>query len=64
MLKVPLHNVHIQSWLVKGLVKLVVRYQLHVKGVALIIGNDLAGEKVFPLPEVIENPMCDPGCYF
>ncbi len=40
--------------------KLAVRHQLPVKGVSLIIGNDLAGEKVLPLPEVIENPMCEP----
>ncbi len=60
VMKVPLHNVHIRSGLITGLVKLAVRHQLPVKGVSLIIGNDLAGEKVLPLPEVIENPMCEP----
>lgn len=59
VLKVPLHKVYIQSDLVTGFVKLAVRHQLPVKGVAVIIGNDLAGGKVLPYPEVIENPLCE-----
>ncbi len=39
VLKVPLHNVHIRSVLITGLVKLAVRHQLPVKGVSLIIGT-------------------------
>ncbi len=42
-----------------GLVKLAVRHKLPVKGVALFLGNDLAGGKVLPCPEVIESPVCD-----
>ncbi len=49
VLKVPLHNVYIRSGLVTGLVKLAVRHKLPVKGVALILGNDLAGGKVLPM---------------
>lgn len=30
-----------------------------MNGVALIIGNDLAGGKVLPFPEVIENTVYD-----
>lgn len=59
VLKVPLHNVYIRSGLVTGFVKLAVRHELPVSGVALIVGNDLAGEKVLPIPEVIENPVFD-----
>lgn len=33
-----------------------VRSELPVKGVSLILGNDLAGDKVFCLPEVIDVP--------
>ncbi|KAG1925840.1 hypothetical protein F2P79_025260 [Pimephales promelas] len=40
-------------------VKLAVRHKLPVNGVALIIGNDLAGGKVLPVPEVIKNPVYD-----
>lgn len=48
ILKVPLHKVHLHSSLVSGLVRVGVRSQLPVKGVSFILGNDLAGGKVFP----------------
>lgn len=57
VLKVPLRNVYIRSGLVTGFVKLAVRHKLPVSGIALIVGNDLAGEKVLPVSEVIENPV-------
>jgi len=53
---VPLHTVHLKSGLVNGAVKLGVRRQLPVEGVDLIIGNDLAGGKVFPSPIVTHIP--------
>lgn len=28
---------------------------------ALILGNDLARKKVFPTPQVVDNPVPDPG---
>ncbi|KAK0156645.1 hypothetical protein N1851_000121 [Merluccius polli] len=41
-------------------VQVAVRDQLPVAGVDLILGNDLAGNKVFPsAPEVTENPTAD-----
>lgn len=56
VVKVPLHNVYLRSGIISGEVKLAVRAELPVKGVALILGNDLAGNKVFCLPEVIDVP--------
>lgn len=57
--KVPLHQVHLQSDLCTGLVKVGVRECLPVKGVDFILGNDLAGGKVFPVLEVFDNPVID-----
>ncbi len=57
VLKVPLHTLYIRSELITGFVKVAVRKQLPVTGVTMIIGNDLAGGKVLPIPEVIENPL-------
>lgn len=56
VVKVPLHNVFLRSGIISGNVKLAVRAELPVKGVSLILGNDLAGKKVFCLPEVINVP--------
>lgn len=57
ILEVPLHYVNIKSDLVSGPVKIAVRPQLPIRGIELILGNDLAGEKVLPLPEVINDPI-------
>uniref|UniRef100_A0A8C2FDI9 SCAN box domain-containing protein n=1 Tax=Cyprinus carpio TaxID=7962 RepID=A0A8C2FDI9_CYPCA len=54
--KVPLHQVHLKSDLVEGPVKIAVCSQLPVKGISLILGNDLAGGKVFPCPVVTDVP--------
>ena len=53
---VPLHYVYIQSPLVSGLFKVAVRPALPIKGVDFILSNDLAGGKVMPVPEVLDNP--------
>lgn len=48
------------SSLVSGPVRVSVRDQLPVAGVDLILGNDLASVKVFPVaPEITENPVAD-----
>ncbi|MGL5371751.1 MAG: hypothetical protein ACRDBF_12105, partial [Plesiomonas shigelloides] len=60
IVRVPLHYINSQSDLVSGFVKIAVRSQLPIKGVDLILGNDLAGGKVLPFPEVIENPLTEP----
>ncbi len=57
LIKVPLHQVHVHSKLCTGFVKIAVRECLPVKGVELILGNDLAGGRVFPVLEVFDNPV-------
>ncbi|KAL1258996.1 hypothetical protein QQF64_009573 [Cirrhinus molitorella] len=60
LITVPLHQVHLESELCTGFVKVGVHECLPVKGVDLILGNDLAGGKVFPVLEVFDKPMvCD-----
>lgn len=54
--KVPLHGVCLSSELASGPVKIGVRSELPVNGVDLILGNDLAGSKVFSSPIMIEKP--------
>ena len=55
VMRVPLHQIHLQSDLVSGPVVVAVRPSLPVKGVSLILGNDLAGGKVQPDLQVISN---------
>ncbi len=57
IVKVPLHQVHLQSELCTGFVKVGVRDCLPVNGVEFILGNDLAGGKVFPMLEVFDKPV-------
>ena len=47
---VPLHKVFLKSDLVSGPVTVGVRPTLPVEGVSLLLGNDLAGEKVMANP--------------
>ena len=49
---VPLHKVALSSELITGNVVVGVRPSLPVEGVAMLLGNDLAGGKVFPCPIV------------
>ncbi len=55
-LNLPLHDLYLRSGLITGPVTLAVCAQLPVDGVDLILGNDLAGEDVFPRPLVSSNP--------
>lgn len=57
--QVLLHKVNLQSNLVYSLVELAVCAQLQVKEVHVILGNDLAGGKVFPCSVVSCNPNDD-----
>lgn len=52
----PLHTIHIQSSLVSGSVKVAIRSALPIPGIDFILGNDLAGGKVMPVPEVLDRP--------
>lgn len=56
MLSVPLHNLFLQSDLVKGSVVMGVRHSLPVEEVSVILGNNLAGDRVWhdvPSPPVV-----------
>ena len=53
----PLHTVHVRSALVSGYFKVAVRNELPIDGIALVMGNDIAGDKVYPVIEVVENPV-------
>ena len=53
---VPLHQVNLMSDLVSGTVTVGARPSLPIEGVHLILGNDLAGDKVVVNPVMTENP--------
>lgn len=60
-LSVPLHRVHLTSDLICGEVSLGIRPSLPVDGVTVILGNNLAGGRVWreviPPPEVVPIPV-------
>ena len=56
-LNVPLHKVNLVSDLVTGSVVLGTRPTLPIKGVSLLLGNDLAGGKVVADPKVTSKPI-------
>ena len=55
-LNVLLHNIYLSSDLVNGPVAVGIRQTLPFKGVHLLLGNDLAGDKVVVNPFVTETP--------
>ena len=59
VLEVPLHEVNIKSSLINGNIVIGMRPSLPVDGISLILGNDLAGEKVMVDPRVVEKPRDD-----
>ena len=58
-INVPLHNIHLFSDLVTGPVTVGIRPFLPFKGVHLLLGNDLAGDKVVVNPLVTDTPNID-----
>ncbi|XP_062610561.1 uncharacterized protein LOC134272333, partial [Saccostrea cucullata] len=56
LMKVPLHVIDLKSDLVSGSVVVGVRPTLPVKGVSLLLGNDLAGGRMVPDPIICEKP--------
>ena len=56
---VPLHNIYLSSDLVTGLVAVGIRPSLPFKGVHLLLGNDLAGDKVVVNPLLTNTPCID-----
>ena len=59
VLEVPLHEVNTKSSLINGNIVIGMRPSLPVEGISLILGNDLAGEKVMVDPRVVEKPRDD-----
>ena len=55
---VPFHNIYLSS-LVTGLVAVGIRPSLRFKGVHLLLGNDMAGEKVVVNPLMTNIPCID-----
>ena len=55
-INVPLHNIFLSSDLVTGLVAVGIRPSLPFKGVHLLLGNDLAGDKVVVDPLCVDQP--------
>ena len=55
VIEVPLHKIHLKSDLVTGSVTVGVRPTLPIQGVALLLGNDLAGGKVVADPIICKN---------
>ncbi|XP_062894200.1 uncharacterized protein LOC134340683 [Mobula hypostoma] len=53
---VPLHQILLQSNLVSGLVTIGVRSELPMKGVEVLLGNDIAGGIVFPVVRLTGQP--------
>ena len=49
----PLHGIHIKSGLVTGFFPVVAHAGFPIEVVHFIMGNDMAGSKVFPVPEVV-----------
>ena len=56
-INVPLHNIYLSSDLVTGLVAVDIRPSLPFKGVHLLLGNDLAGDKVVVDP-LLTSTLC------
>ena len=56
VVRVPLHAVHLESDLVSGPIAVGLRPSLPVKGISLILGNHLAGDKIVVNPQVSETP--------
>lgn len=57
---VPLHQVHLQSSLVSGVVVVGVLASLPIPGVTFVLGIDLAGERVGVTPLISEVPVESP----
>ena len=61
---VPLHSVHLQSDLVRGhvTVGLIPDDGMPMKGISLLLGNDLAGGRVVPGVELTSTPILEQSC--
>ena len=57
---VPLHRLHLSLSVVTGSVVVGLRSSLPFKGIQLLLGNDLAGDKVVVNPVLTDVPTLDP----
>lgn len=59
-LTLPLHTVNLHTALVSGNVSVAVCPTIPIDGVSMILGNDLAGDKVLAAPIVVSTPgLCE-----
>ena len=58
-ISVPLCNLYLKSPLVTGHVQVGLMAQLPIKGISLLLGNDLAGEQVVPNLDLMSNPVTE-----
>ena len=56
---VPLYNIELNSLLVSGAVTVGIVAELPMRGIYMLLGNDLAGGKVLPSPIVCDSPVED-----
>ena len=56
---VPLHQIHVKSGIVTGFFTVGVCSCFPVNGIDLIMGNDIAGCRVDPVPEVVKAQRSD-----
>ncbi|XP_049452217.1 uncharacterized protein LOC125900944 [Epinephelus fuscoguttatus] len=53
----PLYYVHVTSEIATGFFKVGVRAEFPVNGIDFIMGNDIAGGKVYPVPKMVDVPI-------
>ncbi|XP_076859481.1 uncharacterized protein LOC143512733 [Brachyhypopomus gauderio] len=54
--RLPLHNIYLHMEGIAGMIRVAVSPALPVSGVSFILGNDIAGSSIFPLPIVVDRP--------
>ena len=59
---IPLHSVHISSKFVSGPVTICVRESLPYTDIQLLLGNDLAGDRVIVNPLITAKPCVGQTC--
>lgn len=58
----PVHNAYVKSDLITGFFPVAVSPALPIKGIATLMGNYIAGDKVTPTLEGLDSPQCvEPG---
>ena len=63
IVSVPLYSIFLKSDLITGQVEVGLRSSLPVKGVSLLLGNDLAGGKVVPSIQLCSQPIVTDDCF-